>query len=67
MMQNYTRTGTPNDFDRILGLRMGLTAMKLVLEDDFGKIVSLSDNKVRVIPLIEGAKKPNILEIKDLI
>ncbi|MFX0187499.1 MAG: 6-phosphofructokinase [Candidatus Hodarchaeota archaeon] len=67
------RAGTPNSFDRILGLRFGLAAMKLVLEGDFGKMVSLQGNQITTFPLSEGVKKKYItpendkMEIRDLL
>ncbi|MHA1283580.1 MAG: 6-phosphofructokinase [Promethearchaeota archaeon] len=61
------RAGTPNAFDRILGLRYGLAAMKLVLNEDFGKMVALQGDKIVAIPLAEGARKKYIGEESDLI
>jgi 6-phosphofructokinase 1 len=67
------RAGTPNSFDRILGLRFGLAAMKLVLEGKYGHMVSLQGNKIRTIPLAEGVKKKYIttdndkMELRDLL
>ena len=67
------RAGPPNSFDRILGLRFGLAAMKLVLEGKFGNMVSLQGNKVMTIPLSEGVKKKYItpendkMELRDLL
>lgn len=66
------RAGTPNSFDRILGLRFGLAAMKLVLEGEFGKMVSLQGTDITTFPLEEGVKKKYIkpssdkLELRDL-
>jgi 6-phosphofructokinase 1 len=67
------RAGTPNSFDRILGLRFGLAAMRLVLEGKFGSMVSLQGNKIETIPLSEGVKKKYItsdndkMELRDLL
>ena len=67
------RAGTPTSFDRILGLRFGLAAMKLVLKGDFGKMVSLQGNKIKTFPLDEGVKKKYItpdndkMELRDLL
>jgi len=67
------RAGTPNSFDRILGLRFGLAAMKLVLERKFGKMVCLKSNKIESVPLSEGVKKKYItpdndkMELRDLL
>jgi len=67
------RAGTPNSFDRILGLRFGLAAMKLVLEGKFGSMVCLQGNKIETVPLSEGIKKKYItpdndkMELRDLL
>ena len=67
------RAGTPNCFDRILGLRFGLAAMKLILNNQFGYMVSLQGNKIETIPLSEGVKKKYItvdnykIELRDLL
>ena len=67
------RAGHPNSFDRILGLRFGLAAMKLVLEGKFGDMVSLQGNKIKTVPLSEGVKKKYItkendkMELRDLL
>ena len=67
------RAGHPISFDRILGLRFGLAAMKLVLKEDFGKMVSLQGNHITTFPLDEGVKKKYItadndkMELRDLL
>jgi len=67
------RAGTPNAFDRILGLRFGLAAMKQVIKEDFGKMVSLQGNKILTMPLEEGIGKKYItrdsdkIELRDLL
>lgn len=61
------RAGTPNAFDRILGLRYGLAAMNCVINGDFGKMVALKANKIVPVPLSEGAQKKYIEKDSDLI
>lgn len=61
------RAGTPNSFDRILGLRLGLAAMKLVLEENFGMMVSLRGNDIKSLPLEEGAKKKYVRKDSDIV
>lgn len=61
------RAGTPNSFDRILGLRLGLAAMKLVVEENFGMMVSLRGNDIKSLPLSEGAKKKYVRKDSDII
>ncbi|MFO8017183.1 MAG: ATP-dependent 6-phosphofructokinase [Promethearchaeia archaeon] len=60
------RAGTPNAFDRILGLRFGLAAMKQILEGNFGKMVSLRGNSIEPVPLAAAAEKKYIKEDSDL-
>jgi 6-phosphofructokinase 1 len=61
------RAGTPNAFDRILGLRLGLAAMKLVSKEDFGKMVSLRGNDIKAVPLKEGVAKKYVEKDSDII
>ena len=67
------RAGTPNSFDRILGLRFGLAAMKLVIEGKYGNMVCLQGNKIENVPLSEGVGKKYItsdndkMELRDLL
>lgn len=66
------RAGTPNSFDRILGLRFGLAVMKLIINGEFGKMVSLRGNEIVSVPLSEGVQKDyvsldgDMKELKDL-
>ncbi|MHA1228558.1 MAG: 6-phosphofructokinase [Candidatus Hodarchaeales archaeon] len=61
------RAGTPNSFDRILGLRLGVHAVKLVNKGDFGKMTCLCGETIDSVPLSEGAKKKLIPPHSDLI
>ena len=67
------RAGTPNCYDRILGLRFGLAAVKLILNNEFGKMVALRGNKIINMPFSEGVKKKYItsdndkMELRDLL
>jgi 6-phosphofructokinase 1 len=67
------RAGTPNAFDRVLGVRLGVRAVKLATNGDFGKMVRLEGTDITSVPLIEGSKKKlvplesDMLEIADLI
>ncbi len=61
------RAGTPNSFDRILGLRFGLAVMKLISKGDFGKMVSLSGNKIVSVPLAEGVQKDYVSSEGDIV
>jgi 6-phosphofructokinase len=61
------RAGTPNSFDRILGLRLGLHAARLISENKFGLMVCLNGEEIGTIPLIEGTKKKLVPSNSDLL
>lgn len=54
VLGHLVRGGRPSAFDRVLGLRMGLKAGDLVIDRDYGKMVSLSNTRIVAIPLREG-------------
>ena len=60
------RAGTPNAFDRLLGVRLGVQAAKLVVEQNFGQMVCLKGENIGSVPLSKGAKKKLIPENSDL-
>ncbi len=51
------RGGSPSPYDRVLATRFGTYAASLICEDDYGKTVSLIDNKIVATPLEEIAGK----------
>jgi 6-phosphofructokinase 1 len=67
------RAGPPGAFDRILGLRLGIHAAKLVKQDRFGMMVRLTGEFIDTVPLAAGVEKKvippdsDLLEIRDLI
>jgi phosphofructokinase-like protein len=54
VLGHLLRGGTPTAFDRILGTRYGVEAMRLVQEGDFGRMVALRGNDIISIPLQYG-------------
>jgi len=58
------RGGIPSVFDRILGLRSGVTAVNLIHEGKFGYMAALKGNEVIGIPLEEAISKLKIVDKK---
>ena len=54
VLGHIQRGGTPTAFDRVLGTRMGVKAVQLVKEGDFGKMVSLCGRDIVAVPLQEA-------------
>ncbi|WP_455464664.1 6-phosphofructokinase [Candidatus Hodarchaeum mangrovi] len=61
------RAGTPNSFDRILGLRLGVHAVKLAIEGKFGFMTCLHGDKIDIVPLSKGTQKKIVPKDSDLI
>ena len=58
------RGGIPTVFDRILGLRSGITAVNLIKENKFGYMAALKGNEVVGVPLEEAVSKLKIVDKK---
>jgi len=61
------RAGSPNVFDRILGLRYGYHAMDYIIKGNYGKMTALKGTEIVPVDLIEGSKKKYIDPNSDLI
>ncbi|SCZ79909.1 6-phosphofructokinase [Acidaminobacter hydrogenoformans DSM 2784] len=52
------RGGTPSVTDRILGAQFGQRAVELLLEDKFGRVVGIRDNKIMDMAIEEALNEP---------
>ena len=68
ILGHVQRGGSPSAFDRILSTRMGLHAVKAVLDGDFGKMSGLQANNMTRVPYEEmlGKKKPINMDLYQL-
>ena len=51
------RGGNPCPYDRALSTRLGVAAAKLILEEQYGYMVAIINNKTKKVPLKEVAGK----------
>ncbi len=58
------RGGTPTAYDRVLATRFGVTAVDLVRDGDFGKMVALRGNKIISIDLKEAVSKLKTVDME---
>jgi len=56
VLGHVQRGGTPTAFDRVLGTRFGIEAVRLVKNKKYGLMVSLQGNQIVSIPLKEAEK-----------
>ena len=54
MLGHLQRGGGPNAYDRLLALRFGSAAVRLVQEGHFGTMVALDPPRVHAVPLEEA-------------
>ncbi len=63
VLGHLQRGGAPVAFDRILGVRFGIAAARLVLDGDFGKMVALRGNSIVAVPLEEAVSRTKTVDM----
>ncbi len=63
VLGHIQRGGSPTAFDRVLGTRFGVKAVELVLEGQFGSMVSLQGNQVIGVPIEQGTGTLKTLDL----
>lgn len=58
VLGHLQRGGSPTTFDRLLGLRFGAAAVRLVAEGKFGHMVALLPPRIAAVPLEEALAAP---------
>ncbi len=57
VLGHIQRGGSPTAYDRVLGTRFGVAAVKLIEKKKFGRMVSLSGNEIIDVPLEKAIDK----------
>lgn len=55
------RGGHPSPYDRVLATKFGTHGAQLIANGDYGKMVSITDNKLTAVPLSEIAGKTKLV------
>jgi 6-phosphofructokinase 1 len=58
------RGGAPCAYDRRMGRYFGIAAVDLIVQEDFGKMVSYRNGKITSVPLKEAIGQLNLVDIK---
>ena len=61
MLGHLQRGGVPVAYDRVLAAQFGVKAFEMVLEEEFGKMVSYRHPDIVAVPLLEAIGKPNLV------
>ncbi len=59
------RGGNPCAYDRVLTSRLGAKAAELILNKEYGRMVSVVKNKITSIPLSQAVEKTKMVETDD--
>ena len=59
------RGGQPCPYDRVLSTRIGACAAEAILDEDYGIMVGIVNNKIKRVPLAECAGKLKMVSPKD--
>ncbi len=62
VLGHVQRGGTPSAFDRVLASMFGVKAFELVLEKNFGRMVSLKNNSITSVSLEEATRETNFVK-----
>jgi 6-phosphofructokinase 1 len=63
VLGHIQRGGSPTAFDRILGTRFGVKAVELLKNKKFGKMVSLTANKIIDVPIEEAVSSLKTIDM----
>src|SRR5437660_1816232 len=64
VLGHLQRGGSPTTFDRLLGLRFGAAAVRLVAEEKFGCMVALQPPDIVAVPLDQELSQTNGVSLK---
>lgn len=64
VLGHIQRGGSPTAFDRVLGTRLGVKAVELVKNKNFGKMVALRGIKIIDVPIDEAVKKLKTVDLE---
>ncbi|MDP3911799.1 MAG: ATP-dependent 6-phosphofructokinase [Gemmatimonadales bacterium] len=63
VLGHLQRGGSPTTFDRLLGLRFGAAAVRLIAEGKFGHMVALDPPRITAVPLADALATPRRVSI----
>jgi len=63
-LSHLQRGGVPCAYDRRMGRYFGIAAVDLIVNEDFGKMVSYRNGKVTAVPLKEAIAQLNLVDVQ---
>ena len=63
-LSHLQRGGVPCAYDRRMGRYFGITAVDLIVKEDFGKMASYRNGKITAVPLQEAISRLNLVDLR---
>jgi len=63
-LNHLQRGGVPCAYDRRMGRYFGITAVDLIVKEDFGKMASYRNGKITAVPLEEAISRLNLVDVR---
>lgn len=64
VLSHLQRGGAPSAFDRRMGRHFGIAAVDLVVQQNFGKLVSLTNGRITAVPIEVVKEPPRVVNTK---
>jgi 6-phosphofructokinase 1 len=63
-LRHLQRGGAPTAYDRRMGRKFGVAAVDMIVNDDFGRMVSLKHGEITTTPLKKALEKINLVDVE---
>jgi 6-phosphofructokinase 1 len=65
-LRHLQRGGTPTAHDRRMGRKFGIAAIDMIVNEDFGRMVSLRQGEITSVPLKKALEKLRLVDVETL-
>lgn len=63
-LRHLQRGGTPTAYDRRMGRKFGVAAIDMIVNEDFGRMVSLRQGEITSVPLKKALEHLNLVDVE---
>ena len=63
-LRHLQRGGAPTAYDRRMGRKLGFAAIDMIVNEDFGRMVSLKHGEITSVPLKKALERLNLVDVE---
>lgn len=63
ILSHLQRGGSPSAYDRLMARRFGIAAVDMIINEDFGRMVSLRKGEISSVPLKEAISRLKLVDV----